>query len=76
MASGWHVCALTMKLVSDCLVEEKIPLLGSNQVPWLRWYSPVCEGDSILGQIKIIGKEAPNNATDHELIICDIIINN
>mgnify|MGYP005659450495 CR=1 FL=1 len=43
-ASGWHVCALMMKLVSDHLAKEKIPLLGNDQVPWLRWFSPVFEG--------------------------------
>ena len=75
-ASGWHVCALMMKLVSDRFSVDQIPLLGSNQVPWLRWYRPVFEGDSIMGHITIIGKELPKPSSDYGLVSCDIIINN
>jgi acyl dehydratase len=48
----------------------------SNQVPWLRWYRPVFEGDSIMGHITIIGKELPKPSSDYGLVSCDIIINN
>ena len=75
-ASGWHVCALMMKLVSDCLDADRIPLLGSDQVPWLIWYSPVFEGDSISGDITITDKKIPGKVTDFGIITCDIVINN
>jgi acyl dehydratase len=75
-ASGWHVTAIMMKLVSDQLAEEQIPLVGSGKVSWLEWYRPVFGGDSISAHVAIKDKSRPATETDHGLIECDIAIHN
>jgi len=46
-ASGWHVCAVMMRLLSDHFTAQGLELLGSTAVPQLRWRSPVFAGDSL-----------------------------
>ena len=75
-ASGWHVSALTMKLVSDKLESEQIPLIGSGEVSWLEWYRPAFDGDCLSAHVTISGTSRPENETDHGLIECDITVHN
>lgn len=75
-ASGWHVSALMMKLVSDKLATDSIPLVGSGRVSWLEWYRPAFDGDCLSAQVAITGKSLPENETDHGLIECDITVHN
>jgi len=75
-ASGWHVSALTMKLVSDKLESEQIPLIGSGEVSWLEWYRPAFDGDCLSAHVTITGTSRPENETDHGLIECDITVQN
>lgn len=75
-ASGWHVSAVMMKLVSDQLAKERIPLVGSGNVSWLEWYRPAFDGDSLSARVTVIAKSLPENETDHGLIECDIAIRN
>ncbi|MFT5486227.1 MAG: acyl dehydratase [Paracoccaceae bacterium] len=79
-ASGWHVSALMMKLVSDALASEHIPLIGSGEVSWLEWYRPAFDGDCLSAHVTISGKSRPENEnedeTDHGLIECDITVHN
>lgn len=75
-ASGWHVCALMMKLVSDRLAKDRIPLLGTNHVPILRWHSPVFEGDRISASITFKKKIKPKRDSDHGIVVSDIVVKN
>ncbi len=75
-ASGWHVCALMMKLVSDRLAQDRIPLLGSNHVPVLRWYLAVFEGDRISASITFKKKIKPKRKSNHGIIVSDIVVKN
>ena len=75
-ASGWHVSAIMMKLVSDQLAKEQIPLVGSGKVSWLEWYRPAFDGDSLSAHVTVIGKSRPKDETDHGLIECDIAVHN
>lgn len=75
-ASGWHVSALMMKLVSDALESEQIPLIGSGEVSWLEWYRPAFDGDCLSAHVTIKDKSAAQNDTDHGLIECDITVHN
>ena len=65
-----------MKLVSDQLAKERIPLVGSGNVSWLEWYRPAFDGDSLSARVTVIAKSLPENETDHGLIECDIAIRN
>lgn len=75
-ASGWHMSALMMKLVSDRLEEENIPLVGTGEVSWLEWYRPAFDGDSLSARVTVTEKSTPRNETDHGLVECDIEVRN
>lgn len=75
-ASGWHMSALMMKLVSDQLDAEKIPLVGTGEVAWLEWYRPAFEDDSLSARVTVTEKSVPRNETDHGLVGCDIEVHN
>lgn len=75
-ASGWHISALTMKLVSAELIKENISLVGSKKVPWLEWYRPVFDGDSICAKATIKEKSHDEKERDVGLIGFDIDVHN
>lgn len=75
-ASGWHVSALMMKLVSDTLEVEKMPLVGSGEVSWIEWYRPAFDGDCLTAHMTILTKSRPEDETDHGLIECEITVHN
>jgi acyl dehydratase len=75
-ASGWHVCALTEKMLNSILEQEGIVILGSNKVPWLRWEKPVFESDKITAHIEIEGKVNPQHSASFGQILCQIVVEN
>jgi acyl dehydratase len=75
-ASGWHMTALMMKLISDQLDAEQIPLVGTGEVAWLEWYRPAFEGDSLSARVTVTEKTMPQDETDHGLVGCDIEVHN
>ena len=46
MASGWHICSMTMRLVVDKLMSESSSM-GSPGLDGVRWLLPVRAGDTI-----------------------------
>lgn len=56
-ASGWQVTALMMRLLTDTLHTQNVPVMGIDSVPSLRWKAPVFVDDSLSGQVTITGKE-------------------
>lgn len=75
-ASGWHMSALMMKLISDQLEAEQIPLIGTGEVSWLEWYRPAFEGDCLSARVTVTKKSMPDGETDHGLVGCDIEVHN
>jgi acyl dehydratase len=75
-ASGWHVSAMMMKLVSSELVKENVCLVGSKKVPWLEWYRPVFEGDTISARATITDKTLDGEDADYGLIGFEIDVHN
>lgn len=75
-ASGWHVSALMMKLVSEKLADERIPLVGGGKVSWLEWYRPAFDGDTLSALVTVTDKARPDGATDYGLIECGIEVLN
>lgn len=43
-ASGWHTCAMTMRMLTDGWTEDGHFSLGGNAVDELRWMKPVYPG--------------------------------
>lgn len=55
-ASGWHTCAMTMRMLVDNISERKQAGLGSPGLDELRWLKPVYPGDILRVESEILSK--------------------
>ena len=55
-ASGWHSCAMTMRMMVDNMKENAQAGLGSPGVDQLRWRKPVYPGDVLRVETEILEK--------------------
>jgi acyl dehydratase len=55
-ASGWHTCAMTMRMMVDNMKVQKQAGLGSPGVDNLRWVKPVYPGDTLTCRTEILEK--------------------
>lgn len=53
IASGWHTCSLTMRLMVDNFL-SRAASLGSPGVEQIRWLRPVRPGDTISARIVVL----------------------
>jgi acyl dehydratase len=75
-ASGWHVTAVMMRLLTDTFTAGHIELLGSNGVSKLRWRKPVFAGDSLSARITVTEHEAASADSPFGYINCDVEVDN
>ena len=54
-ASGWHVCAMFMRLLAVGWL-NKTRSMGSNGVPEVKWLKPVYAGETLSGRVTILTK--------------------
>ena len=52
-ASGWHTCALAMRMMCDAYLLEAASL-GSPGLDNIRWLKPVYAGDTISVRLKVL----------------------
>ncbi|WP_229773547.1 MaoC family dehydratase [Iodidimonas muriae] len=52
-ASGWHTCAMTMRMMVDHMEETGTATLGSPGVDEIRWVKPVYPGDVLSVHMKV-----------------------
>jgi acyl dehydratase len=55
-ASGWHTCAMTMRMLVDNITERKQAGLGSPGVDEIRWLRPVYPGDTLRVETEVLDK--------------------
>jgi acyl dehydratase len=55
-ASGWHTCAMTMRMLVDNITERKQAGLGSPGQDELRWHRPVYPGDVLRIETELLDK--------------------
>lgn len=75
-ASGWHVCALMMKLLSSVMVRENIKLIGCDSVPSLKWRKPAFEGNKLHAEIEFTGAETDKLDPEFGVIKCNVRVLN
>ena len=75
-ASGWHVCALMMKLLSSVMARENIKLIGSDSVPSLKWRKPAFEGNKLHAEIEFTGAETYKLDPEFGVIKCNVKVLN
>ncbi len=67
IASGWHTCAISMRLMSDSYISRSHGL-GSPGMDALKWYKPVYPGDTL--RLRRTCKEARVSKSRPEMGIC------
>ena len=55
-ASGWHTCAMVMRMLIDSNSEVKRASLGSPGIDNLRWKRPVYPGDTLSCESEVLEK--------------------
>lgn len=63
-ASGWHTCAMTMRMMVENMKEHEQAGLGSPGVDNLRWAKPVYPGDTLSCRTEILGKRRSQSRPD------------
>jgi len=53
-ASGWHTCAIVMRLTVDSWAADNIRPLGGAGIDEIRWLKPVYPGDTIHADYEVI----------------------
>ena len=71
-ASGWHVCAIMMKLLSDTLASKNIKLIGSDHVPFLKWHKPAFEGHELYAELNFDGKDKNETDRNFGTVLCNV----
>ncbi|MBP6362682.1 MAG: MaoC family dehydratase [Novosphingobium sp.] len=56
-ASGWHTCAMVMRMLVDNITERKQAGLGSPGQDELRWLKPVYPGDVLRVESELLSKK-------------------
>lgn len=54
-ASGWHVCALMMRMMCDAFVLDSTSQ-GAPGMDYVRWKKPVFAGDVLSGELKVVAR--------------------
>lgn len=55
-ASGWHTCAMTMRMMVEHFSQNRAASLGSPGIDELRWLKPVYPGDTLRVESELIEK--------------------
>ena len=63
-ASGWHTCAMTMRMLVDNMKANPQAGLGSPGIDELRWLKPVYPGNTLRVESEIVGKRQSNSKPD------------
>ena len=67
-ASGWHTCAMTMRLMCDGYLNDSSSL-GSPGIDELRWLKPVHPGDTISAEMTVLEARLLNSKPHVGLVL-------
>jgi acyl dehydratase len=54
IASGWHTCAILMRLSVDQMQQDRTAGVGSPGIDSVRWLKPVRPGDTLTARTEIL----------------------
>ena len=63
-ASGWHTCAMTMRMLVENMKNETQAGLGSPGIDNLQWKKPVYPGDTLRVETEVIEKRRSKSRPD------------
>lgn len=64
-ASGWHICALTMRLLADTQELNHLQLANASSVDTLRWFKPVFANNVLHASVQLSDFRSVSNS-DHQ----------
>jgi acyl dehydratase len=67
IASGWHTCALTMRLLVDSYLSADSSL-GSPGLDELRWLAPVRPGDELTVHLSVLDTRPSASKPDRGIV--------
>ncbi|CAN5787799.1 MaoC family dehydratase [soil metagenome] len=67
-ASGWHTCAMAMRMMCDDYLLESSSL-GSPGIDNLKWHKPVCPGDVLAVRLTVLEARPMNSRPTVGLIL-------
>ena len=73
VASGWHTCALFMRLLVDGVV-SRTTSMGSPGMDEVRWPAPVRPGDTLTGTFTVAEARASTSKPDRGIVrsVCEM----
>jgi acyl dehydratase len=63
-ASGWHTCAMLMRMLVEHMRTERQAGLGSPGIDELRWLRPVYPGDTLRAESEVLDKTPSKSRPD------------
>jgi len=75
-ASGWHTCAMTMRMMVDHMAAQGTASLGSPGVDNIRWLKPVYPGDVLSVRMEVIEKRRLRRRTAMGIVKSDYTVVN
>jgi len=73
IASGWHTCALFMRLLVDGLVRDTAGM-GSPGMDEIRWLEPVRPGDTLVASLTVVATRPSASKPDRGILrsLCEM----
>jgi acyl dehydratase len=70
-ASGWHTCAIMMRMIYDGFIQGKnAASMGAPGIDELRWVKPVRPGDALSMRLTVLDKREPKSRSDLGFVQC------
>jgi len=66
-ASGWHTCAVMMRMIADGLLLDTASM-GAPGIDEVRWLKPVRPGDSLTVRGSVVGTRASQSKPDRGFV--------
>jgi acyl dehydratase len=66
-ASGWHTCAIMMKMIADNLLLDSASM-GAPGIDEVKWMKPVRPGDSLTVRGSVLGTRASQSKPDRGFV--------
>ena len=71
IASGWHTCAIMMRLIYDGFILGKnAASMGAPGIDEVKWLKPVRPGDTLSMRLTVLGKSQPKSRSDLGFVQC------
>jgi acyl dehydratase len=68
-ASGWHTCAIIIRLATDAYVNNSATM-ASNGMDEVKWLKPVHAGETLTGRLTIVSRRRSASKPDRGILKC------